>query len=105
MVIQDFLFLDSTSGASSNELFVSPEAESLTIQVESTSSVSLKVYGRVDRGGAWNQISVIKLSDLSINSEITASGIYTVGIEGVSSIRIVNSGTAGSVKAYARIYG
>lgn len=105
MVIQEFLFLDSTSGAVSNEFFVSPEAESMTIQIESESAVSVKVYGKVDRDGAWNQLSAVGLSDLSINSEIKASGIYTVGIEGVSSIRIVNSGTAGSVKAYARIYG
>ena len=108
MTRQDFLFLDSTSGAASNELRVTEGSEELTLQVEllSGSSCSLTVMGRTDiLADAWQPLFAIDLSHLDAVTEIVEDGIYSIPVGGIMGVKIVNGGTVGAVKAYGRILG
>lgn len=106
MITQDFLFLDSTSGTYSNELAIIPESEEMTLHVEALSGTpNLTIQGKTDALGNWQTIGAVKLSDYSVVSAVSANGIYSIPVAGVQRVRIHNSGTAGTIKAYGRITG
>lgn len=106
MTTQDFLFLDDTSGEYSNELLVTDGSEEMTLHVEALSGTpNLTIQGKTDVLGNWQTIGAIKLSDYSVVSVVSTNGIYSIPVAGVQRIRIHNSGTAGTIKAYGRITG
>lgn len=108
MTRQDFLFLDARSGGESQELRVTEGSQEMTLQVEllSGSTCNLTVLGRADiLEEAWQAIFAVDLTHLDAVTSITKDGIYSIPVSGIMGIKIVNGGTAGTVKAYGRVTG
>jgi len=102
MILQHFVFFDSSStGTTSNTLAVPIDAEALSVQVTGNSSIDITVQGKADsESGNWTTLSVLNLNGFGTASKITADGIYMIGCSGLTQIRVVNGGTAGSVKVF-----
>lgn len=99
MILSDFVLLDANSGANSNPWYMPPEATQVTLQVHGAES--LNVMGIVDEvEGEAASLSAINLADFSIVSEITADGIYAIGVSGIKAIAVTNNGTEGAVKVF-----
>lgn len=108
MTRQDFLFLNAKSGGESKVLRVTEGSADMTLQVEllSGSSCNLTVLGQTDiLANEWEPIFAVDLTHLDAVTEITQEGIYSIPVGGIMGVKIVNSGTAGAVKAYGRILG
>ena len=100
MYLQDFVFLDdSSTTGTSNPLLVNSKAETIKLSVEGANTLDITVQGKVDiKSATFFDLAVINLSDFSTSESITASGLYAVDAQGIKEIRVVNGGTAGSVK-------
>lgn len=108
MTRQDFLFLGARSGGESQELRVTEGSEEMTLQVEllSGSECNLTVLGRTDiLEEAWQTIFALDLSHIDAVTAITQPGIYSIPVAGIMGVKIVNGGSAGTVKAYCRVTG
>ena len=102
MYLQHFLFLDGNSTASSSPLIVNSKGGTLKLSVEKLSNVSvdITVKGKIDKASStFFDIAVFKLADFSTITKINDEGLYAIDVNGISEIKLVNNGTAGSVKA------
>jgi len=102
MNIANFVFFDENSTSNTSNILSNPSgASAMTLEVYG-SSFNLKAEGRTDFQGEdnWHELGIIGLKDYDILSSITEEGIYTVPMDGISQIRLVNSGSVGSFKAF-----
>ena len=102
MNISNFVFFDENSTSSTSNILSNPSnASTLTLEVYG-SSFNLKVEGRSDFQGDdnWHELGIIGLKDYDVLSAITQEGIYAIPFDGITQIRLVNSGSVGSFKAF-----
>ena len=108
---QIFPFFDSVknpiSAAGTSESFHNNGFSTMIIEVDASGSASMTVEGCIniiesdgetkeDSDCTWTELAIINLSDYSVLSSITASGIYAVGINGTARVRIVCSSISGT---------
>ena len=104
MVSKEFLFLDETSSAISNVFAILNQGSSLNIQVSGASSISIVVEGQLDnQSNSWATIAAVNLADLSTTSNITATGIYSIAVDGLKYVRIKNNSAVGTVRVYGAL--
>lgn len=102
MNISNFIFFDENSTSNTSNILSNPSnAATLTLEVYG-SSFNLTVEGRSDFRGEdnWHQLGIIGLKDYDVLSSITEEGIYAIPFDGITQIRLVNSGSVGSFKAF-----
>lgn len=102
MNISNFVFFDENSTSSTSNILSNPSnAATLTLEVYG-SSFNLTVEGRSDFQGEdnWHQLAAISLKDFSVLSSITEEGIYSIAFDGITQIRLTNSGSVGNFKAF-----
>ena len=102
MNVANFVFFDENSTSSTSNVLSNPSnASTMTLEV-SGSSFNLKVEGRADFQGEdnWHELGIIGLKDYSVLSSISEEGIYAIPMDGISQIRLINSGSVGSFKAF-----
>ena len=108
MVVQDFVFLDSTSiSLESNVLDVRYDAKQITLEVQPVvtgGTVNITVKGKVDsNSNVFTNLAVLSATSLENVASITAAGIYYIPVEGIRSCKLVSATTAGDTKAIGRI--
>jgi len=66
-------------------------SEVMNLEVSGATSIRMRIEGRVGNQtqANWSTIASVALYDYSIVSEITSNGIYSIGLGGISQIRIV----------------
>lgn len=102
MNIANFVFFDENSTSSTSNVLSNPSsASTMTLEVYG-SSFNLTVEGRADFQGEdnWHELGIIGLKSYDVLSSITEEGIYAISMDGISQIRLVNSGSVGSFKAF-----
>ena len=102
MNIANFVFFDENSTSSTSNVLSNPSsASTMTLEVYG-SSFNLTVEGRADFQGEdnWHELGIIGLKNYDVLASITEEGIYAIPMDGISQIRLVNSGSVGSFKAF-----
>ena len=102
MNIANFVFFDENSTSSTSNVLSNPSsASTMTLEVYGN-SFNLTVEGRADFQGEdnWHELGIIGLKSYDVLSSITEEGIYAIPMDGISQIRLVNSGSVGSFKAF-----
>lgn len=100
--IQEFMFLDENStSTTSGEFEVGGGFQTLSLSVYSASSVSVTVQCLLTDGSTtWMNVAAVDSKTSESATTITANGIYNVDATGVDKFRVINGGTAGSVKVF-----
>ena len=106
-IINWVFYKNTTSASSADDMkpFINITADTMAVEVRGTGTFTLKMQGRTDinNGGAWEDIAVIKLSDLTKKETITAPGIYELGIEGLQEVRAnITSLSGGTLSVLGR---
>ena len=104
MTLNSFVFFDADSTSTeSNVMDVIDRAEDMTLQISGSGSINLQIKGKSDvKDGGWDNISAVSLGSFSAVQSITAAGIYSVPVRGLTKLKIVNSGDTG-IKVYGRV--
>lgn len=108
-VKQSFKFFDAiTTSAESNSLLNLYDGSQLVIQVEGTAtSFSIEVQGLVDgESNVYRPLAIINNFDFSILQEITEKGIYSIGVDGITKIKLnLISITGGNLTVFGKLGG
>lgn len=98
--IQEYVFLNESSTSTiSGEFVLGGNFQSLCLSVVSSTTVSVTAQCLLSDGSTdWQNIASIRSSNFDEYSTITANGIYTIDVQGVEKVRVINGGTVGSVK-------
>lgn len=66
-------------------------SEVMNLEVSGANAVKMRIEGRVGNqtNANWSTIGSVALFDYSIVTEITQNGIYSIGLGGISQVRIV----------------
>ena len=108
MIAINHLFIkNATAPVTPSEYYYNAKADVIAIEVSGTfTSASLIAEGKVDvNASEWTPLAVINLSDYTLieNGEITTSGIYEAGIEGIQYFRVrLASISGGALTAFCR---
>ena len=99
-----FPFFKGATAAGSSDIFNNyGNYTSLSLEVSNATAISLKVQGCINVEGiedanlSWTDLAVINNGDYSVSSNIAANGIYSVGISGLTKIRVVITSITGDV--------
>lgn len=106
MVIQSFVFLDENSQTSTSTSLGNTNGTLLTLEVIALTEdeVSVVVEGRTEVGeDNWTSLGVIGAKKLNVLEIIVEDGNYFIPINGISSIRVVNNGTVGTVRVFGKV--
>lgn len=106
MVLRSFLFLDDTDSTGESNPISCTNGKQLALNVElitSGESIDLDVMGQIDLDGDYQTLGVISAIDFATASSISAEGIYFIPVDGIIRVKIVNNGTAGSVKVFGTL--
>lgn len=99
---QNFVFFDTGSGDESKVLRVTEGVSVMAVQVSGTSGYDLAVKGQTDlETDDWAGIAGVAVGGLSKVTSITEDGIYYFPVLACHSVKMVNDGTTGAVKAHA----
>lgn len=108
--LKSFMILPTTNEAVNSDVFdvnSSGGASDITLEVFGDATgfvVELQGKCEVEKTNFWSPITVINLTDFSAGQTMTASGIYTTNIAGLSQIRVaVTSITTGNIDVYCKI--
>lgn len=105
--LQNFKFLEYAKTVTESNVMSNPNNGSqLLLQVTGSGvGVSLKVYGLIDNEkDVFFELASINLKDFSTNNAITSNGIYAIGIDGISRIKVkVESITSGNVNVFGKV--
>ena len=107
--LKGFKFFDFNSTETISNILSNPnKGETVTIEIcddGSAKSIDLIVEGKSDiemeTDSQWHQVAAISLTDYSLNTEITKTGIYSVPFSGVSMYRLRSKVPVGNIKVYA----
>lgn len=106
MVLQSFVFLDETSTDGTSNPLGNTNGTTLTFEVVdlSTEGVSIRVEGKTDsKNDNWTPVATVSYKKLQILETVVEEGNYFAPITGLSSVRVVNNNTVGTVRVYGRI--
>lgn len=76
-------------------------SEEFVIQLDG--SASLKIQGKMSESENYFDLSMIKLSDFTTTSDISEEGIYSAGIEGFDSIKILATNADTNAKIIIKV--
>lgn len=101
------LKITETTSAVTSGVFTNNNCDLCTVQVYGTAtSMKVQIQGKTDADGDWTNVASFNVSDLSLkdgNDGMTAAGIYSVGIAGITQVRVkVASVSGGNVSVTAK---
>ena len=103
-----FPFFRETTSAGASDIFDNYGCYGiLTLEVSGATAISLKVQGciNVEDGDKkpipeedleWTDMALINAGDFSVSSSASANGVYSVGISGLTKIRVVIDSVSGA---------
>ena len=106
MVLQDFVFLDENDSTGESNPLNCMGARRLIISVDSESgtTIDLDVFGNVDfTSDTYFTLGVTNVEDGTLANSIAANGIYTVDVNGIGRVKIVNNDTPGEAIVFGRL--
>lgn len=69
------------------------------MKLQSLTSTSVRVLGKVDEDADWSQLSTICMADMTITDTITDKNIYTADVAGLYAVTVEADGDV-----FARMY-
>ena len=104
MVVKKYLDLFKNQSSASSVVIQNTNCDTMSLSISgSFSSITLKIQGTNTFDSTnYFDVAAIKMSDLSVCQQITATGLYTVSIEGMANIKVeitAISGGDATVKA------
>lgn len=100
--------MENVSAASTSSVYTNTSCDLCSVQVYGTATaMKVQVQGMVDmESETWENLAVTNMSDFSViegDDGITASGIYSATIKGVTRIRVNVASVTGTLNVTAKI--
>jgi hypothetical protein len=105
MILQGFKFFESANSVKESNV-LSANGNQLILQVSGNGAeFSISVLGKVDNENEdYTKLAVINAKDYDMLQSISSNGIYVVGIDGISKVKLsIDSITSGNVNVYGKV--
>lgn len=91
-------FEEVDAAAESNLLYNEYNCSVMKVEISDATAISAKVQGRIDSSADWVDLNVRPVGSTSVNTTISAKGIYSVDVAGIAEVRIKVASITGTAK-------
>lgn len=106
MIFQDFRFFDENSDSFESEILINTHCDEIVFSVVPVddAEIDITMEGAVKKdSNDYEEIAILNTKDFDMNTHVTSGGNYICPVVGLSKIKCVNNGDAGSVKVYGKL--